>query len=354
MIKRRLTAIFVLAIVAATTSSGVAQTDNGPLNKDGVLKTITFMKQTGSSDHETAQIISRTGVDFQMTKGDENELRQAGASDAVINAVRGGYHGQLTTDDTPNQDNPTKEDNPPKENSPPKENKNQRANNNRQPKQPRRTAEDNQTQTTMDEREPPTEITPPDQTLERPVRPTADQKNLVFKEGDRVEVDPTQYMPPNKKWYQATVVKVHKTALGDILDYDVKMDTVDGSEVISEHIPRRPNWIRPAGGAANAQTNQDAMPQRAETRTNEPRTNTRTANDRNKENLIFQVGDRVEVNVTQMMPPNTQWYQATVVKVNTNALGDVVDYDVKLDTVDGSEVIRDHIPKRPNWIRPSQ
>src|SRR5713101_185469 len=83
----RTVSVLAFALLAGA-SVAVAQTDSGPLNKDGVLKTVTFMKQTGSSDQETAQIISRTGVDFQMTKGDEKELRQAGASDAVINAVR--------------------------------------------------------------------------------------------------------------------------------------------------------------------------------------------------------------------------------------------------------------------------
>ena len=374
MIRKILTTIFVLAIVAAATSRGVAQ-DKGPLNKDGVLKTVTFMKQTGSSDQETAQIISRTGVDFQMTKGDEKELRQAGASDAVINAVRGSYHGQPAKDNTPKENKPPKESAPPKKNTPsketdpPKQNEKQRAKNDKPPKQPKQQPADAQTETPLEQPserqrtkiERPTkerttterQTTAIEQPVERPAKPTADQKNLIFKEGDRVEVDTTQFMPPNKKWYQATVIKVHKTALGEILDYDVKMDTVDGSEVISEHIPRRPNWIRPTGGPTNAETDQVATP-RTDTRTNQPRANTRTANDRNKENLIFQVGDRVEVNVTQMMPPNTQWYKATIVKVNTNALGDILDYDVKLDTVDGSEVIRDHIPKRPNWIRPLQ
>jgi hypothetical protein len=138
------------------------------------------------------------------------------------------------------------------------------------------------------------------------------------------------------------------------------MDTVDGSEVIRDHIPRRMNWIRAASGAEAAQANQtnqrsnrDTLGQINRNQDQENRAPSRRDNG-GPDGLTFQVGDRVEVDVTQMMPPNKKWYKATVVKVNTNSLGDVLDYDVKLNTVDGSEVTRDHIPKRPNWIRPLQ
>jgi len=70
-----------------------AQDDSGAVNKDGLKKTITFMKKTGSSDREIAEVVRRTGVDFKPTAADEKELREAGASDAVMAAVRANYRG---------------------------------------------------------------------------------------------------------------------------------------------------------------------------------------------------------------------------------------------------------------------
>ncbi len=192
-----------------------------------------------------------------------------------------------------------------------------------------------------------------DTTVNRPSysspRLNADQQNLMFKVGDRVDVNLTQMMPPNTKWYRATVIKVNTDSLGDVLDYDVQLDTVDGSEEVRDHIPRRPNWIRASTGASDrSQQTQNRQTENGDSRNQDSASR---QNNSNPDGLTFAVGDRVEVNVTQMMPPNTKWYPATVVKVNTNSMGDILDYDVKLDTTDGSEVVQDHIPKRANWIR---
>src|SRR6185503_14006975 len=82
-----------LLVLMAGASPAAAQGDDGPVNKDGVKKTITFMKQSGSSDQEIAEVVRKTGVDFKPTADDEKELRQAGAGDAVIAAVKGSYRG---------------------------------------------------------------------------------------------------------------------------------------------------------------------------------------------------------------------------------------------------------------------
>lgn len=234
-IRRIIRIVFALAIITSAVSVAVGQTDNGALDKDGVKKTIAFMKQTGSSDQDIAGVVSRTGVNFHPSAQDEKELREAGASDAVMAAVRNSYQGQEAANDAPKEE----PNNPPKEeNNAAQENTNQRAKNNKQQKQPKNPPAKTDEQAK-------TEQTDTNQPAERPAEPTADQKNLIFKVGDRVEVDVTQFMPPNKKWYKATIVKVNTNALGDLLDYDVKLDTVDGSEVIRDHIPKRPNWIRP-------------------------------------------------------------------------------------------------------------
>jgi|SRR5215831_18374050 len=193
-------ALIIIFLLTAGTFAA-AQTDGGAMSKDGVIKTVRFMKQTNSSDAEIAEVISRAGVDFKPSAADEQELRQAGASDAVINAVRGSNQGPAQTDDA------AKIDNPP-------------ARNDKAPKT--------------------------DAAKKQGDRPQNKNPNQVtFQVGDRVEVNVTQMMPPNTKWYQATVVKVNTNPLGDVLDYDVKLDTTDGSEVIRDHIPKRPNWIRP-------------------------------------------------------------------------------------------------------------
>jgi hypothetical protein len=222
--------MLVFSVLAVSATVALAQTGDAALNKDGVKRTITFMKQTNSSDQEIAGVIARTGVDFQPSAADERELRQAGASDAVINAVRRSFQGPDQPDNQP-QENTRPEDKAPKEDAAAKEDKTAKKTSSENDKRP------NQYQTA------PLATAPTRQ--QTPAGLTADQKLLLFKLGDRVEVDITQMMPPNKRWYKATVVKVNTNALGDIIDYDVQMDTVDGSEVIRDHIPKRSNWIRP-------------------------------------------------------------------------------------------------------------
>jgi flagellar biosynthesis GTPase FlhF len=242
-------AMLVFSVLTVSAIAGLAQTSDGALNKDGVKRTIAFMKQTNSSDQEIAGVISRTGVDFKPSAADERELRQAGASDAVINAVRGSYQGPAQPDNQPQENNPRPEDKAPKEDAATKENKTakntasendtRRENNNRRTNDSQQ-ARQQRNQNTEDEQTQPTTKAAND-----PQRPNGGPDGLTFQVGDRVEVDVTQMMPPNKKWYKATVVKVNTNSLGDVLDYDVKLNTVDGSEVTRDHIPKRPNWIRP-------------------------------------------------------------------------------------------------------------
>jgi hypothetical protein len=66
------------------------QAAGGALSKDRLIK---LLKLGDSSQQELAQAVARKGVDFQPTADDEKELRQAGASDELIAAVRANFRG---------------------------------------------------------------------------------------------------------------------------------------------------------------------------------------------------------------------------------------------------------------------
>ncbi len=196
--------------------------------------------------------------------------------------------------------------------------------------------------------------------------PATDQP--VFHAGDRVEVNPAQMAPPNTKWYPATVTQVYITPSGEIAGYKVRIDTVDGSNYDFDNVPRRANWIRlPAGNAAQGglqdaqggyQPPVNGLPSPPPPPGGyQPPVNGLPAPpppNGDRPEATLHAGDRVEVNLTQMMAPNTKWVPATVVKVNTTPLGDVISYRIRLDGVEGTAAEHDDIPKRPNWIRASQ
>ena len=57
---------------------------NRPLGKEGLIQTL----KSGAKSPDVVQLISQRGVRFKATADDEKELRDAGATDEVINAVR--------------------------------------------------------------------------------------------------------------------------------------------------------------------------------------------------------------------------------------------------------------------------
>jgi hypothetical protein len=95
--------LFVMVCVVTVSSSAFAQTMPGdtngggqakptsePLSKKRLLKLLTL---NDSSEAELVQIVGQKGVEFQPTPADERELHDAGASDALIVAVRANYRG---------------------------------------------------------------------------------------------------------------------------------------------------------------------------------------------------------------------------------------------------------------------
>src|SRR5438309_2804108 len=109
-----LKAITIMCIATMTIASGLAnaaarhrtglgavvgqgQVVNDPLSKDRLVK---LLRLNDSSPQELVQIVTRKGVDFQPTADDEKQLRQAGASDDLIAAVRANYRERATTNNT--------------------------------------------------------------------------------------------------------------------------------------------------------------------------------------------------------------------------------------------------------------
>lgn len=66
-----------------------AQDSAKPITEKGLVSALTI---GGLEAAELAEIIDRRGVDFALTNAVEQQLRAAGASDAVIEAVRAHYH----------------------------------------------------------------------------------------------------------------------------------------------------------------------------------------------------------------------------------------------------------------------
>ena len=73
---------------------GHGQAAPDPLSKDRLVK---LLKLNDSTPQELVQIVTRKGVDFQPTADDEKQLRQAGAKDDLIAAVRTNYRDRATT-----------------------------------------------------------------------------------------------------------------------------------------------------------------------------------------------------------------------------------------------------------------
>jgi hypothetical protein len=66
---------------------GGPEGQNRPIGKEGLIQTL----KSGAKSADVVQLISRRGVRFKATADDEKELRDAGATDEVIAAVRANF-----------------------------------------------------------------------------------------------------------------------------------------------------------------------------------------------------------------------------------------------------------------------
>jgi hypothetical protein len=76
----------------------VAQESTKPITEKGLIAALTV---GGLQSNELAEIVDKRGVDFALTQEVEQELRDAGATSEVIEAVRTHYHPPEGTGSTP-------------------------------------------------------------------------------------------------------------------------------------------------------------------------------------------------------------------------------------------------------------
>lgn len=89
-LRKHLQILFASAVLVLSASGGgVAQESTKPITEKGLVSALTI---GGLESQELVDIIDRRGVAFAMTPEVEQQLRAAGASDAVIEAVRTHYH----------------------------------------------------------------------------------------------------------------------------------------------------------------------------------------------------------------------------------------------------------------------
>ena len=280
----------MLGIITASASIAAAQDDNAPLKKDDVVKTVRFMKQTNSSDQEIAQVVSTTGVDFKPTAADEKELRKAGASDAVMAAVRGSYRGQVEPE---NNEKPATEEKD-------------------KPRQPVATPTPKPTPS------------PKQQTSTRPEpRPKKPDKDFKFRVGDEVLADTLISNDPRNATYR----KAKIVGLDDANPIDkAYLVLIDG-----DYEPRR-YLIRPYGSHWIKAFDQAAWDETL------------------KKDFAFKVGDKVEVDTLMSSDPrNARYVPATIVELeNQNPANKA--YIVEIDGRPGRTryIIR---PYTKHWVR---
>lgn len=267
----------------------VAQGDSGAVNKDGLKKTITFMKQAGSSDQEIADVVRRTGVDFKPTAADEKELREAGASDAVLAAVRGNYRGPTEPE---NNDKPVTEKKD-------------------EPQQPVATPTPGPTPS------------PEQKTSTRPEpRPRKPDKDFKFKVGDQVQADALMSSTPsNASYRKATIVGLDDANPAD----KAYLVLIDGDYEPKRYIirPDTQHWIKAADKGDGQKQDKD---------------------------FAFKVGDQVEVDTLKSSDPRSARYvPATIVELDNRNPADKA-YIVQVDGQSGTAryIIR---PYTKHWVR---
>jgi hypothetical protein len=95
---RRLMSLVMATAFALTMASGMrAQPTQNPGNQLSKVRLMKLLLLNDSSQQELVQAVNQKGVDFTPTPQDEKELREAGASDDLIAAVRANYRGNGAT-----------------------------------------------------------------------------------------------------------------------------------------------------------------------------------------------------------------------------------------------------------------
>lgn len=89
-LRKHVQILFASALLLLCASGGgVAQESTKPITEKGLVSALTI---GGLEPQELVDIIDRRGVDFALNPEVEQQLRAAGATDAVIQAVRMHYH----------------------------------------------------------------------------------------------------------------------------------------------------------------------------------------------------------------------------------------------------------------------
>jgi len=286
------TFLLSLLVLTAAASLAAAQDDNGAVNKDGLKKTITFMKQAGSSDQEIADVVRRTGVDFKPTAADEKELREAGASDAVMAAVRGNYRGPAEPE---NNDKPVTDK--------------------------------------KDEPQPPITVptpkptpSPEQKTSTRPEpRPRKPDKDFKFKVGDEVQADTIMSQSPSSASYRkATIVGLDDANPAD----KAYLVQIDGEYEPKRYIirPYTQHWIKAADKGDDQKQDKD---------------------------FAFKVGDQVEVDaMMSSTPASARYVPARIVELDNRNPADKA-YIVEIEGQSGTKryIVR---PYTKHWVRAPQ
>ena len=83
--------LLIVSMLVLLSNIGIAQSASAkPITQKGLTDAL---KIGGLDEHELINAIKTRGVDFILTPQIEQSLRAVGASDGVINATRGNYHG---------------------------------------------------------------------------------------------------------------------------------------------------------------------------------------------------------------------------------------------------------------------
>lgn len=283
------TFLLSLLVLTAAASLAAAQDDNGAVNKDGLKKTITFMKQTGSSDQEIADVVRHTGVDFKPTAADEKELRQVGASDAVMAAVRGNYRGPAEPE---NNDKPV-------------------------------TDKKDELQQPITVPTPKPTPSPEQKTSTRPEpRSKKPDKDFKFKVGDEVQADTLMSQGPSSASYRkATIVGLDDANPAD----KAYLVQIDGEYEPRRYIirPYTQHWIKAADKDEGEKQDKD---------------------------FAFKVGDQVEVDAMKSSSPaSARYVPATIVELDDKNPSDKA-YIVQVEGQSGTAryIIR---PYTKHWVR---
>lgn len=86
------------ALLLWASAAAVAQESTKPISEKGLINALTI---GGLQSKELAQIIDRRGVDFALTQDVEQQLRDAGATAEIVEAVRTHYRGPEETRSAP-------------------------------------------------------------------------------------------------------------------------------------------------------------------------------------------------------------------------------------------------------------